>query len=115
MPPPLLLLLGLHEVSPTAAPLKGEILRRMGNFPLCAWHCGFKAQGGLRLGGGGAGAEHSTPVPLPLEPSRGRSLSGDKGLHYLCSACQRSSATVAVPLGNGAGSRHGQGTVRGQG
>lgn len=113
--PLLLLLLGLHEVFPMATLLKGEILRRMGNFPLCARHCGFKTQGGPRPGGGGARAEHSTPIPLPLEPSRGRSLSGDKGLHYLCSACQRLSAAAAVPLGNEAGSRHGQGTAGGQG
>lgn len=33
---------------PAPSPLKGEVLRRMENFPLCLWHCGFKAQGGLR-------------------------------------------------------------------
>ena len=69
-----LLLPGSHEVFPTPCPRKGAVLRRMGNFPLCVRHCGCKAQGGLRPGGCGAGAERSTPVPPPLEPSRGHSL-----------------------------------------
>ncbi|XP_054036910.1 uncharacterized protein LOC128900156 [Rissa tridactyla] len=80
---------------PTPSPLKGEVLRRMGNFPLCVGHCGFKAQGGLRpRGAAGQGLSAAMPVPLPLEPSRGRSGPADKALHYLCSACQPSSAAA---------------------
>lgn len=68
----------------------------MGNFPLCVgalW--ALKRREGSVPGGCGAGAEHSTPVLLPLEPSR----AADKELHYLClfgSARQQ-------PLGSGAG------------
>lgn len=60
---------------------------------------GLKHREGSGPGGCGAGAEHSTPVPLLLEPSRGCSLPVDKGLHYLCSACQRSSAATAGQRG----------------
>lgn len=82
--------------SPVPSPLKGEVWRRMGNFPLCVgalW--ALKRREGSVPGGCGAGAEHSTPVPLPLEPSG----AADKELHYLCSF----GSAHQQPLGSGAG------------
>lgn len=79
----------------TLPPSERRSFEENGEFsPLLCGIVGLKHREGSGPGGCGAGAERSTPVPLPLEPSRGHSVPADKGLHYLCSACQRSSAAA---------------------